>query len=352
MLTSGDVEEETMAMRLIPHAAAMSEFVAGYKGACGETAEVCVLHVINPARYPLNAAELANVVKRDIAHHWSGANGAEPLSAIASDLSLEGIKHISYGFSQPPRFDWRAVLQQWGGVKPLIFEYALAGRLPGDEAAVHYHFNACLGWDPDAKVGVFADGDNLVVRNGESGAPGLVRYTLADLEAAQVCGLLVAEYVLGAAPAVKPAAIVPKGWRDDGATLTAPNGAPVVRGFRDYILHRPAPWPDWNWPLGPEAAVAQLELGNPALGGGSQQLFRATVLEWRPKSAGTSAGPVDVFEMWVGQELAATRAALSAATSQASASADTIATQRQRIASLQQQIASLQKRLPDQRAGN
>jgi hypothetical protein len=345
MLTGGDVEGETMAMRLIPNAAAMSEFVAGYKGACGETAEVCVLHVINPVRYPLNAAELASVVKRDIDHQWAGANGAEPLSAIANDLALEGIKHTSYGFSQPPRFDWRAVLHQWGGVKPLIFEYALASRLPGDEAGVHYHFNACLGWDPDANVGVFADGDNLVVRNGESGAAGLVRYTLADLEAAQVCGLLVAEYVLGSAPAVNPAVIVPKGWKDDGATLTAPNGAPVVRGFRDYILRRPAPWPDWNWPLGPEAALAQLELGNPALGGGSQQVFRATVLEWRPTSASTDAGPVGVFEMWVGQELAATREALSAATSQASASAAT-------IASLQTQIASLQTQLPDQQAGN
>ncbi len=101
-----------MAMRLIPNAAAISEFVAGYKGACGETAEICVLHVINPARYPLNAAELAAVIKRDINHHWAGANGAEPISAIANDLAQEGIKHTSYGFGQPPRFDWRAVLQQ------------------------------------------------------------------------------------------------------------------------------------------------------------------------------------------------------------------------------------------------
>lgn len=29
---------------------------------------------------------------------------------------------------------------------------------------------------------------------------------------------------------------IPSGWRDDGRTLTAPNGVPVVRGFRDWIL--------------------------------------------------------------------------------------------------------------------
>ncbi len=341
-----------MAMRLIPNAAAISEFVAGYKGACGETAEICVLHVINPARYPLNAAELAAVIKRDINHHWAGADGAEPISAIANDLALEGIKLTSYGFSQPPRFDWRAVLQQWGGVKPLVFEYALAGRLPGDEAGVHFHFNACLGWDPDTKVGVFADGDNLTVREGRSGQAGLVRYTLAELEAAQVCGLIVADYILGSAPAVTPARTVPHGWTDDGATLTAPNGAPVVHGFRDYILQRPVAWPEWNWPLGPEAAVGQLELGNPALGGGSQQFFRATALEWRPPSTSADAGPTGVFEMWVGQELVATRAALSAATSQASASAATIAALQAQIATLQAQIAALQPQLSNQQAGN
>ena len=329
-----------MAMRLIPHAAAISEFCASYNGDCGETAEICVLHVINPAKYALGSTELARVVRQGVNHGWASANGAEPISGIESDLALEGVKHTNYGFSQPARFDWRGVLKQWGGVKPLIFEFAQAGRLPGDEPGVHYHFIACLGWDPDANSGVFADGDNLAVRRGRVGPAGLVRYSLANLEAANVCGLIVADYALGAAPAtpvISPAISVPTGWKDDGTTLTAPNGVIVVHGFRDYILAHPT-WPASNWPLAPETSASQLELGAPALGGGSQQFFRGTVLEWRPAPPTPDGLPTGVFQMLAGQELSVTRDALNAANV-------TIAQQQQQLAAQQTQIATLQQQL-------
>lgn len=324
-----------MTMRLIPNAAAMSEFVGGFKGDCGETAEISALHVVDPNKYPLDVAELEKVVRRDRQRHWAGHGGAESLDGIVKDLEYEGVPHTSYGYSEPPRFDWRAILRQWGGVKPIIFEYALASRLPGDEPGVHYHFNACLGWDPEAGIGVFADGDNEAVRQGRSGAAGLVRYTLADLEAARVCGLLVIERALGAAPM---ALAVPDGWTDDGSTLKGPNGVPVVRGFREYLLHRPTTWPEWNWPLSPETAVDQLELGNPALGGGMQQFFRGAVLEWRPENAAKDVGPVGVFEMRTGQEIIAARGALSAAATQRHSDAATISAQQQQIAALQSQL--------------
>lgn len=333
-----------MTMRLIPHAAAISEFLGQWNGDCGETAELCVLHVIDPAKYPLDAAGLAQVVRRGIDHKWASANGAEPLSGIAADLALEGIKRTSYGFSNPVRFDWRGVLHQWGGVKPLIFEIAQAGKLPGDEPGVHFHFIACLGWDPDANTGVFADGDNQLVRQGRSGPAGLVHYSLVYLEAAQVCGLIVAEYVLGEAPAMTPTISIPSGWKDDGATLTAPNGVVVVRGFRAYILAHPT-WVATNWPLAPESSVSQLELGNPGLDGGAQQFFRGTVLEWRPASAGSDGGPTGVFQMPAGQELSTARAALSASAGQLSAANATIAQQQQQISALQQQVAALQQQI-------
>ncbi len=59
-----------------------------------------------------------------------------------------------------------------------------------------------------------------------------------------------------------------------------------------------------------------LELSNPAIGAGSQQIFRWTVLEWTPAR--------NVFEMWSGQELQAMRGL---------------------IASLQQQVAQLKQQL-------
>lgn len=71
-------------------------------------------------------------------------------------------------------------------------------------------------------------------------------------------------------------AVVPSGWHDDGATLTAPNGVPVVLGFRQYILNRL--WDPANVPLAKEFYPAHVELHDQALGSGSLQIFRDSVL--------------------------------------------------------------------------
>jgi hypothetical protein len=83
------------------------------------------------------------------------------------------------------------------------------------------------------------------------------------------------------------------GWHDDGTTLVAPNSVPIVRGFRGYILAHN--WNPDNWPLAPEYGTPQLEGSNQALGGGTQQVFRWTMLGWTEAHG--------VFEEWTGQEL-------------------------------------------------
>ena len=103
---------------------------------------------------------------------------------------------------------------------------------------------------------------------------------------------------------------VPQGWSDDGTSLKAPNGLAVVKGFRQYVLDHN--WEPANLPLENEHEQTPLEVSNPALGGGSQQSFRWTVLEWTPARG--------VFEMWTGQEILGLR---------------------QQLSSLQQQVASL-----------
>jgi hypothetical protein len=97
---------------------------------------------------------------------------------------------------------------------------------------------------------------------------------------------------------------IPQGWLDNGTTLTAPNGVPVVRGFRDYVLAHN--WDANNWPLQAEQGRTPLELSNPSLGGGTAQDFRYTTLEWTPAKG--------VFVAWTGVELQALRAALATAT--------------------------------------
>lgn len=283
-----------MTMRQIPNAAALSEFIAGYHGDCGETAELALCHVIDPAAYPLDAAALSAMVKRDISHGWASANGAEPLSAIASDLLTLGIHFTVYPYAEPFLIDWRGELNTWGGIKPIVFEYADAQALPGDEAGVRYHFNTCLGWDSAAGVGLFADGDNIVERQGGTA---LVRYTVADLAAAHLCGMLVGEYQLGGAMGV------PTGWTDNGVTLRSPNGIGIVQGHRDYILAHP--WAADDWAVGPAVAANPVEVGNPGLGAGTYQLFRMSgQLSWTQARG--------VFATWNGQEMAALHAEIIA----------------------------------------
>ena len=95
--------------------------------------------------------------------------------------------------------------------------------------------------------------------------------------------------------------MIPKGWTDNGTTLTAPNGYKVVQGFRDHILNNP--WDAVNYPLEESHAKAPLEVSNPALGNGTQQVFRYAMLGWTPSGG--------VIEEWLGQELLALRAQIA-----------------------------------------
>jgi len=91
---------------------------------------------------------------------------------------------------------------------------------------------------------------------------------------------------------------IPQGWRDVGSVLYGPNNVPVRTGFRDWILMHPN-WNNADWPLQPEESRNPLELSNPKLGPGTEQLFRMTILEWTEK--------LGVFEGWPGPEIIALR---------------------------------------------
>jgi hypothetical protein len=95
---------------------------------------------------------------------------------------------------------------------------------------------------------------------------------------------------------------VPRGWSDDGTTLTAPNGHKVMHGFRAYVLK--SNWDPENYPLEEEEGRNPLEDANPSLGTGTQQVFRWTVLEWTQARG--------VFVAWAGQELLKLRQELAA----------------------------------------
>src|SRR5579859_1256667 len=92
---------------------------------------------------------------------------------------------------------------------------------------------------------------------------------------------------------------VPSGWHDDGKTLLAPNGVPVILGFRDWILSHP--WDANDLPFGPEQQhLPNIEYGDPQAGAGSRQDFRMTSLGWTPSK--------NVYKIWVGRDLQALEA--------------------------------------------
>ena len=64
---------------------------------------------------------------------------------------------------------------------------------------------------------------------------------------------------------------IPLGWKDDGSTLTAPNGVTVVHGFRDHILNAPI-WPGALVPMAAEQGVGPEHV---------RQTF-AMILDWTP----------------------------------------------------------------------
>lgn len=95
--------------------------------------------------------------------------------------------------------------------------------------------------------------------------------------------------------------MIPQGWVDDSATLTAPNAITVTQGFRQFVLSNQ--WDTANWPVKAAEGRTPLELGNPSLGGGTRQLFRWTTLEWTPGRG--------VFVGWTGTEILALEAKIA-----------------------------------------
>ncbi|HEX3640094.1 MAG TPA: N-acetylmuramoyl-L-alanine amidase [Ktedonobacteraceae bacterium] len=91
----------------------------------------------------------------------------------------------------------------------------------------------------------------------------------------------------------KPMPTTPQGWSDDGHTLKAPNGIPVVLGFRDKVLN--SNWDPANWPMRAEYHADPVEQSHPSLGAGPAQEFR-----WDRLAGCASLG---IYKTWLGQEL-------------------------------------------------
>ena len=112
---------------------------------------------------------------------------------------------------------------------------------------------------------------------------------------------------------------VPARWRDDGTTLTAPNGHKVVQGFRERVL---AGWDPQNVPLEEEHGQTPLEeYFQQEDNHGTQQIFNYSVLCFNHTRG--------VYVMGIGNEFLGTRNKVKQLSNQ--------------ITQLENQIAQLQK---------
>lgn len=167
----------------LPEQGALSEFVAGFHGDCGEDAELMALHALRGT--PLTEQSLREIVTRHQQHGWADASGAEPLAAIARDLDLLGVRYTLYPYCEPwPEAEWHPLLLAHAGRQPIILQVANAQALPGDERGVSYHFICVEGVDLAGYA--TGDGDNAAARTGM-----MVTYDIGQLAAARPCGMIV-----------------------------------------------------------------------------------------------------------------------------------------------------------------
>ena len=260
--------------RMCPNALHFKEFYGGYHGTCGETALATALVCATPQTETAQEAIdlMLSMTHEMISLGWASGSGSATMAhlmdeAVRRKFSFDHASYIS--FEQPlPSTPLHDLLLSTAGVKPIVLEIATAGAgLPGDEAGVHYHF-ICIVGISDAGY-ICNDGDNSAINSH------LVTYSWAEVERATPCAVMVIDLEEGATGVGLPA-----GWKDTGSELTNPsNSFVVVHGFRDYILNHV--WDATDVPIEDEQhGVADIELHNLPLGGGSIQRFHYSQLSW------------------------------------------------------------------------
>lgn len=316
--------------RILPLFESLSEFVAGLNGDCGPDAALFALHAMAPNTYPLTAGALAAIDHAEIVGGYAAANGAQNVPSMDAYLASIGVPHVTRGYNSFALAQLHTDLQQLAGIHPIIIEFSQAGDgLPQDERNVKYHYATIGGIDDQDTVPgtqivggyLRADGDAVATNDPHGAASPAVLTSWQQLLAAVPIAYIIVTGAPTAPAGTGPT--IPQGWHDDGTTLTAPNGVPVVLGFRTHILSNG--WASDDLPLAAQEHRAELEIGNPSTGAGDRQLFRFSALGY------TDA--LGVFRIWIGQELANVETALAAA--------ETIITQeRDALASEQQQLAT------------
>lgn len=311
---------------LLPYATAFCEWLvvrAGKIATCVEVAAMILDYMVSNGFYPVSAARDNWLADDLLKRGQASASGATDSRAASEQMTRLGIPNHQYDATWFASHDFVPVVQE--AIKtgrPVLFGLYAAHLLhdtwtnQNEDAGVNGHGITIVGIDSSGAI--CADPNTVQAKSGN-----FVHYTWADLKAA---GGAYPSMVIPEVEMAYPIGI-PHGWsdnkngdvQDDTGTLTAPNGVPVVHGFRKFILQKG--WDPENWPLAPNSYTewdnGSIEPGNAAIGAGDRQDFRKASLGWTQAKG--------VYEIWVGQDLVALEQevkSLKALLQQAQAAAD------------------------------
>jgi hypothetical protein len=306
--------ETTAAQRVhveVPGFKAFGEFHGSNKD-CSADAELMARHPLDGS--PLDAATL-NLWWGEYwntGHHTSGGATLDHiywhLTGSAHKLDANKARVAKYiGTDKIALAQLRAeIIAALVKGQTVITYLGNALALPDNEHGVYGHFVALGGVDSDLGY-LVGNGDTTDALGGHGIIP-TRWHGWNELAAAEINGMIALEKVTEA-----NVSTIPTGWKDDGKTLVAPNGVPVVMGFREYVLAHSGEnggengWDANNWPLAAERVITSgsIEPGNAAIGPGSRQDFRLTSLGWTQSR--------NVYVIYVGQDIRALEQQLAAA---------------------------------------
>ncbi len=291
----------------VPGFQAFGEFHGSNKD-CSADAELMARHPLDGS--PLDAATL-NLWWGEYwntGHHTSGGATLDHiywhLTGSAHKLDPTKARVVKYiGTDKIPLAQLRAeIIAALSQGQTVITYLGKALALPDNEHGVYGHFVALAGVDSDLGY-LVGNGDTTDALGGHGIIP-THWHGWNQLAAAEINGMIALEKVT-----VANVSTIPTGWKDDGKTLVAPNGVPVVMGFREYVLAQAGVggWDANNWPLAAEQVIVSgsVEPGNTAIGPGSRQDFRLTSLGWTASR--------NVYVIYVGQDIRALEQQLAAA---------------------------------------
>lgn len=289
----------------VPGFQAFGEFHGSNKD-CSADAELMARHPLDGSPLDADTLNLWWSEYWDTGHHTSGGATLDHiywhLTGSAHKLDANKARVAKYiGTDKITLAQLRAeIIAALARGQTVITYLGKALALPDNEHGVYGHFVALGGVDSDLGY-LVGNGDTTDALGGHGIIP-THWHGWNELAAAEINGMIAIEKV---STTVANASTIPTGWKDDGKTLVAPNGVPVVMGFREYVLAHT--WDANNWPLAAEQVISggSIEPGNAAIGPGSRQEFRLTSLGWTQSR--------NVYVIYVGQDIRALEQQLTAA---------------------------------------